>query len=89
MKQAQSKKEMKLMEENEKKIILMRHDMRHFLNNILNDLENNQNEHAIEYIHTLFDAIDQTVRKKYCLNDTVNMIMTSYLLITILRIQRE
>ena len=37
MKQAQSKKEMKLMEENEKKIILMRHDMRHFLNNILND----------------------------------------------------
>ena len=78
MKQAQSKKEMKLMEENEKKIILMRHDMRHFLNNILNDLENNQNEHAIEYIHTLFDAIDQTVRKKYCLNDTVNMIMTSY-----------
>ena len=53
MKQAQSKKEMKLMEENEKKIILMRHDMRHFLNNILNDLENNQNEHAIEYIHTL------------------------------------
>ena len=78
MKQAQSKKEMKLMEENEKKIILMRHDMRHFLNNILNDLENNQNEHAIEYIHTLFDAIGQTVRKKYCLNDTVNMIMTSY-----------
>ena len=78
MKQAQSKKEMKLMEENEKKVILMRHDMRHFLNNILNDLENNQNEHAIEYIHTLFDAIDQTVRKKYCLNDTVNMIMTSY-----------
>ena len=65
-------------EENEKKVILMRHDMRHFLNNILNDLENNQNEHAIEYIHTLFDAIDQTVRKKYCLNDTVNMIMTSY-----------
>ena len=78
MKQAQSKKEMKLMEENEKKVILMRHDMRHFLNNILNDLENNQNEHAIEYIHTLFDAIGQTVRKKYCLNDTVNMIMTSY-----------
>ena len=62
MKQAQSKKEMKLMEENEKKIILMRHDMRHFLNNILNDLENNQNEHAIEYIHTLFDAIGQTER---------------------------
>ena len=49
-----------------------------FLNNILNDLKNNQNEHAIEYIHTLFDVIDQTVRKKYCLNDTVNMIMTSY-----------
>ena len=66
------------LEENEKKVILMRHDMRHFLNDTLNDLENNQNEHAIEYIHTLFDAIDQTVRKKYCLNDTVNMIMTSY-----------
>ena len=78
MKQTQVEKEMTLMEENEKKIVLIRHDMRHFLNNILNDLENNQNEHAIEYIHTLFDSLDQTVRKQYCLNDTVNMIITSY-----------
>ena len=54
MKQTQVEKEMTLMEENEKKIVLIRHDMRHFLNNILNDLENNQSEHAIDYIHTLF-----------------------------------
>lgn len=78
MKQTQVEKEMTLMEENEKKIVLLRHDMRHFLNNILNDLENNQNEHAIEYIHTLSDSFDQTVRKQYCLNDTVNMIIASY-----------
>ena len=39
MKQAQSKKEMKLMEENEKKIILMRHDMRQFLKNIKNGIQ--------------------------------------------------
>ena len=78
MKQTQVEKEMTLMEENEKKIVLIRHDMRHFLNNILNDLENNQSEHAIDYIHTLFDSLDQTVRKQYCLNDTVNMIIASY-----------
>ena len=59
-------------------IVLIRHDMRHFLNNILNDLENNQNEHAIDYIHTLFDSLDQTVRKQYCLNNTINMIIASY-----------
>lgn len=39
MKQTQVEKEMTLMEENEKKIVLIRHDMRHFLNNILNDLK--------------------------------------------------
>lgn len=78
MKQNQVEKEMKLIEESEKKIALIRHDMRHFLNNILNDLENNQNEHAIEYIHTLFSSLDQTIRKQYCLNDTVNMIIASY-----------
>ena len=78
MKQTQVEKEMTLMEENEKKIVLIRHDMRHFLNNILNDLENNQNEHAIDYIHTLFDSLDQTVRKQYCLNNTINMIFASY-----------
>lgn len=78
MKQTQVEKEMTLMEENEKKIVLLRHDMRHFLNNILNDLENNQNEHAIEYIHTLSDSFDQTVRKQYCLNNTINMIIASY-----------
>lgn len=77
-KQTQVEKEMTLMEENEKKIVLIRHDMRHFLNNILNDLENNQNEHAIDYIHTLFDSLDQTVRKQYCLNNTINMIIASY-----------
>ena len=78
MKQTPVEKEMTLMEENEKKIVLIRHDMRHFLNNILNDLENNQNEHAIDYIHTLFDSLDQTVRKQYCLNNTINMIIASY-----------
>ena len=78
MKQTQVEKEMTLMEENEKKIVLIRNDMRHFLNNILNDLENNQNEHAIDYIHTLFDSLDQTVRKQYCLNNTINMIIASY-----------
>ena len=78
MKQTQVEKEMKLMEENEKKIVLLRHDMRHFLNNILNDLENNQNEHAIHYIHTLSDSFDQTIRKQYCLNNTINMIIASY-----------
>lgn len=78
MKQAQVEKEMELMEENEKRIVLIRHDMRHFLNNILNDLENNKNDHAINYIHTLFESLDQTVRKQYCLNDTVNMIIASY-----------
>ena len=76
--QTQAEKEMKLMEENEKRIIMIRHDMRHFLNHILNDLENNQNEHAIHYIQTLFDSIDQTVRKQYCLNNTINMIIASY-----------
>lgn len=78
LKQKHSDKEISLIRQNEKNIALLRHDMRHFFSNILNYIENDETEHAKEYIHSIIASVDSTVIKKYCSNETVNIILSSY-----------
>lgn len=78
LKQKQSDKEISLIRQNEKNIALLRHDMRHFFSNILNYIENDESEQAKEYIHSIIESVDSTAIKKYCSNETVNMILSSY-----------
>ena len=78
LKQKQLDKELYLVKQSEKKIILLRHDMRHFMNNISNYIDNNEPEHAKEYIQSITDSIDSTVIRKYCSNEAVNMILSLY-----------
>ena len=78
LKQKQSDKEISLIKQNEKNIALLRHDMRHFFSNILNYIENDESEQAKEYIHSIIESVDSTAIKKYCSNETVNMILSSY-----------
>ena len=78
LKQKHSDKEISLIRQNEKNIALLRHDMRHFLSNILNYIENDETDHAKDYIHSIIASVDSTAIKKYCSNETVNMILSSY-----------
>lgn len=74
----QSKKELQRIRQNEKAMSLLRHDMRHFLNNISVYIENGETQKAQNYIHSIIENVNSTTRKKYCSNETINMILSSY-----------
>jgi len=78
MKQVHSEKEITMMKYNAERISILRHDMRHFLNNISLYIENGESEKAREYIHELIESVDSTASKRYCSNETINMILSSY-----------
>lgn len=78
IKQAQFAKEIESMQRNEKNVSLLRHDMRHFLNNIAAFIENNENDKALDYIHSIVNATEKTTRKRFCANEIINIIIMSH-----------
>lgn len=78
MKHSQSEKELIMMKRSEETISLLRHDMRHFLNNISGYISCGETEKAQEYIHEIIAQADSTAKKRYCANEIVNMILSSY-----------
>lgn len=78
MKRAQSEKEIEAIKRSEYAVSLLRHDMRHFLSNISAYIERGEADKAKEYIHEIIAAVDETAMQKYCANEIVNMILSSY-----------
>lgn len=78
IRQEQSEKKIETLRRSEKAISLLRHDMRHFLSNISAYIGEGEYEKAQEYIHNIIESADKTVNRRYCTNDTVNMILSSY-----------
>lgn len=78
MQQTQSEKEIEAIRRSEYAISIYRHDLRHFLNNISAFIKNGESEKAEEYISEIIDNTDKTAMKKYCSNEIVNMILSSY-----------
>lgn len=78
MQQKHSQKELENIRNSEHQIALLRHDMRHFLLNISGYIDNDENEKAREYIGEILTEIEGTSIHKYCKNELVNMILSSY-----------
>lgn len=78
MQRAQSEKEIEAIRRSEHTIALLRHDMRYFLNNISSYIERGDTDKAKSYIHEIIVLADKTAMKKYCENELVNMIISSY-----------
>ena len=78
MQQTYSKKEIEAIKRSEHSIAILRHDMRHFLASLSVLIENGETEKAQEYISGIINSTEKTVNKRYCTNDTVNMILSSY-----------
>lgn len=78
MQMEQSAKEMEAIRRSEQNIRILRHDMRHFLINISAFIANGEIEEAQLYISKLIDNTDKTAIRKYCKNEMVNMILSSY-----------
>lgn len=78
LKRAQSEKEIEAIKRSEYAVTLLRHDMRHFLNNITAYIEHGDTDKAKAYIHEIIASADKTAMQKYCENEIVNMILSSY-----------
>ncbi len=75
---SQSIKEIEAIRRSEYEISLLRHDMRHFLHNILSYIENDNNDKAISYINKVTDVVYRTALHRFCDNELVNMVLSSY-----------
>lgn len=78
MQQMQSEKEIDAIRRSEHAVSILRHDMRHFLSNISAFIENGENQKAEDYISELINSTDNTITRKYCKNEIVNMVITSH-----------
>lgn len=78
MKQEQAGKEIEAFQQAQHAVALLRHDMRHFLLNISAFIEQGESEKATAYIREVIAATDKTATQKYCSNEIVNMILSSY-----------
>ncbi len=74
----QSMKEIEEIQRSRYEISLIRHDMRHFLTSVMTMIKNNEYGRAQAYIQNIIDITDQTAVHKYCENEMVNMILSSY-----------
>ena len=78
MKKAQSEKELEAIKRSEYAVSLLRHDMRHFMNTIISYIEQGDTENAKSYINEIIETTDKTAMQRYCENEIVNMILSSY-----------
>ncbi len=75
---AQSIKEIEEIKRSKYEVSLIRHDMRHYLSNVSAMIEAADYEKARDYIQKILKLTDQTSVKKFCENETANMILSSY-----------
>ena len=78
MKRTQTEKEIEALKRSEYAISLLRHDMRHFMNNIISYIDRGDTEKAKEYIREIIASADKTAMQRYCDNEIVNIILSSY-----------
>ena len=78
MKRDQFEKEIESMKRSEYAVAILRHDMRHFLTSISAFIDDDEPQKAKEYIKEVMNLSDHTARMKFCENEIVNMILSSY-----------
>lgn len=78
MQQVQSQKEIEAQKRSAYTVSLLRHDMRHFLATISAYIDSGECDKAKEYISGIVSYVDRTAMHKFCKNEIVNMIISSY-----------
>ena len=78
LRRSQTEKEIEAIKRSEYTVSLIRHDMRHFLNSISLYIENGETEKAKAYISEVIASADKSAMRRYCENEIVNMILSSY-----------
>ena len=76
---AQAQKEIAQLSLADKKSSIYRHDLRHHLHFLQECIQGNQLEQAMQYMEGICDDLDKIPVKKYCINEALNLILSSYL----------
>lgn len=75
---AQAQKEITQLSTSQKQASIYRHDLRHHMTFLQNCIAENELEQALEYIHQICADIDNSRVIRYCENDALNLILSSY-----------
>ncbi|MEG0366755.1 MAG: GHKL domain-containing protein, partial [Coprobacillus sp.] len=73
-----AKREIDFLKTSQQQSVIYRHDMRHHFSLINNYLSHNEIENAKEYVAQVQKDIDAITPIKYCENNTVNLILSSF-----------
>ena len=74
----QQKKEMAAIRRSEHEIRILRHDMKHFLDMLALHLEEGDVDSSVKIVESLTHRIQATTLQRFCTNDMVNHILSSY-----------
>lgn len=75
---AQAKKEIDQLYESQKQAAIYRHDLRHHLNFLQTCLAENKPTEALRYIREIDSSLRFSSLKRYCVDDSMNLILFSY-----------
>lgn len=75
---AQAQKEIARLSASQKQAAIYRHDLRHHMTFLQNCIMENKSDQALEYIHQICTDIDNSCVIRYCENDALNLILSSY-----------
>lgn len=78
MQKQQSIRNVETMQQSEREIALLRHDMRHYLDGIAAFIEADNSEAALKYMDRLEERIDSTKIIQYCTNELINTVLATY-----------
>ena len=78
MQREQYKREIEAQKRSANALSLLRHDMRHFCVAISAYIDSGEYDKAKEYISGIISYVDRTATHKFCKNEIVNMILSSY-----------
>ena len=78
MQREQYKREIETQKRSANALSLLRHDMRHFCVAISAYIDSGEYDKAKEYISDIISYVDRTATHKFCKNEIVNMILSSY-----------
>ena len=71
-------KELEAWRQSGRELSILRHDMRHFLRGLAVLIEEGHTDEALDRIDELCEANDRTAVRRYCANETVNIVLSSF-----------
>ena len=71
-------KELEARRQSGRELSILRHDMRHFLRGLAVLIEEGHTDEALDRIDELCEANDRTAVRRYCANETINIVLSSF-----------